>query len=193
MNDVPIGPRITDVEHSTRHCASESLDSDEERHCFLPMGVSERPVWRSKATMKSARRWSRVYGGTRKFSGQCAAILVAPMIKPSMTFGRLQSGYPILNGRMPGHRIQDSLLLVDVKLARETKKILGPRLSATSPFGLRAINPFKEPSIKIPAQIMDEMSLGNAVKLIPVHCGAHDPGGRRSVECLASNFDSPSR
>src|ERR1700691_2623788 len=64
----------------------------------------------------------------------------------------------------------------DVKLARETKKILAPRLSATSPFDLRAINPLKEPSIKIPAQaahllvqILDEMSRGNAVKLIPVH------------------------
>ena len=63
----------------------------------------------------------------------------------------------------------------DVKLARETKKILAPRLSATSPFDLRAINPLKEPSIKIPAQaahllvqILDEMSRGNAVKLIPV-------------------------
>jgi excisionase family DNA binding protein len=49
----------------------------------------------------------------------------------------------------------------DVKLARETKKILAPRLSATSPFDLRAINPLKEPSIKIPAQA--------AHQLIPVH------------------------
>jgi excisionase family DNA binding protein len=64
----------------------------------------------------------------------------------------------------------------DVKLAKETKKILAPRLSSTSPFDLRAINPLKEPSIKIPAQaahllvqILDEMSRGNAVKLIPVH------------------------
>jgi len=29
----------------------------------------------------------------------------------------------------------------DVKLAKETKKILAPRLSSTSPFDLRAINP----------------------------------------------------
>ena len=63
----------------------------------------------------------------------------------------------------------------DVKLAREAKKVLAPRLSSTSPFDLRAINPLKEPSIKIPAQaahllvqILDEMSRGNAVKLIPV-------------------------
>ena len=64
----------------------------------------------------------------------------------------------------------------DVKLAKETRKILAPRLSSSSPFDLRAINPLKEPSIKIPAQaahllvqILDEMSRGNAVKLIPVH------------------------
>src|SRR5713101_704592 len=64
----------------------------------------------------------------------------------------------------------------DVKLAKDTKKILALRLSATSPFDLRAINPLKEPSIKIPAQaahllvqILDEMSRGNAVRLIPVH------------------------
>ena len=64
----------------------------------------------------------------------------------------------------------------DVNLARGAKKVLAPRLSSTSPFDLRAINPLKEPSIKIPAQaahllvqILDEMSRGNAVKLIPVH------------------------
>ena len=64
----------------------------------------------------------------------------------------------------------------DVKLAKETKKILASRLRSTSPFDLRAINLLKEPSIKIPAQaahllvqILDEMSRGNAVKLIPVH------------------------
>jgi excisionase family DNA binding protein len=63
----------------------------------------------------------------------------------------------------------------DVKLARETRKILAPRLSSTLPFDLRAVNSLKEPSIKIPAQaahllvqILDEMSRGNAVKLIPV-------------------------
>jgi excisionase family DNA binding protein len=63
----------------------------------------------------------------------------------------------------------------DVKLAKETKKILAPRLSSNSPFDLRAINPLKEPSVKIPAQaahllvqILDEMSRGNAVKVIPV-------------------------
>jgi excisionase family DNA binding protein len=61
----------------------------------------------------------------------------------------------------------------DVKLAKETRKILAPRLSPSRPLDLRLP---KEPSIKIPAaaahllvQILDEMSRGNAVKLIPVN------------------------
>jgi excisionase family DNA binding protein len=64
----------------------------------------------------------------------------------------------------------------DVKLARETRKILVPRLSSTSPLNLRVVDSLNEPSIKIPAQaahllvrILDEMGRGNAVKLIPVH------------------------
>jgi excisionase family DNA binding protein len=64
----------------------------------------------------------------------------------------------------------------DIKLAKETKEILAPRVSPTAPLDLRAINPLKEPSIKIPAhaahllvQILDQMSRGNAVRLIPVH------------------------
>ena len=74
---------------------------------------------------------------------------------------------------------RDITVLLDacvVKLAKKTKKILAPRLRSTAPFDLRAINPLNEPSIKIPAQaahllvqILDEMSQGNAVKLIPVH------------------------
>ena len=63
----------------------------------------------------------------------------------------------------------------DAKLAKETKQILEPRLSATLPLDLREMNPLKEPAIKIPAsaahlliQILDEMSRGNAVRLIPV-------------------------
>ena len=63
----------------------------------------------------------------------------------------------------------------DAKLAKETRRILAPRLSSTLPFDLREMNPLKEPAIKIPAsaahlliQILDEMSRGNAVRLIPV-------------------------
>ena len=75
----------------------------------------------------------------------------------------------------------------DVKLARETKKILAPRLKLTAPFDLRAINPLGEPSIKIPAQaahllvqILDEMSRGNAVGCSGP-CGTKGPGGSRSA------------
>lgn len=64
----------------------------------------------------------------------------------------------------------------DAKLAKKSREILARRLSSTSPFDLRSISRLKERSIKIPAQaahllvqILDEMSRGNAVKLIPVH------------------------
>lgn len=64
----------------------------------------------------------------------------------------------------------------DIKPARETKKILAPRLSLSSPFDLRDINPLKQPTVKIPGQaahllvqILAEMSRGYAVMLIPVH------------------------
>jgi excisionase family DNA binding protein len=64
----------------------------------------------------------------------------------------------------------------EMRPAKESKKILAPRLSLTSPFDLRAINPLKQPTVKITGQaahllvqILAEMSRGNAVKLIPVH------------------------
>ena len=39
----------------------------------------------------------------------------------------------------------------DAKLAKETKQILEPRLSATSPLDFREMNPPQEPALKIPA------------------------------------------
>jgi len=64
----------------------------------------------------------------------------------------------------------------EMRPAKESKKILAPRLSLTSPFDLRAINPLKQPTVKITGQaahllvqILAEMSRGKAVKLIPVH------------------------
>lgn len=64
----------------------------------------------------------------------------------------------------------------DATLAKETRQVLASRLSATSTLDLRAMNLAKEPTIRIPAsaahlliQILDEMSRGNAVKLIPIH------------------------
>jgi excisionase family DNA binding protein len=64
----------------------------------------------------------------------------------------------------------------DVKLAKETRKILSLRLSSNMPLDLREMSMPQEPPIRIPApaahllvQILDEMSRGNAVKLLPIH------------------------
>ena len=64
----------------------------------------------------------------------------------------------------------------DVKLAKETSKILAPRLSSTMPLELHEINTPQNTLLRIPVsaahqlvEILDEMSRGNAVKLIPVH------------------------
>ena len=64
----------------------------------------------------------------------------------------------------------------DVKLAKETRKILALRLSSNMPLDLREVSTPQEPPIRIPApaarllvQILDEMSRGNAVKLLPIH------------------------
>lgn len=64
----------------------------------------------------------------------------------------------------------------EAQLAKETRNILAPFLTSTSSLDLRAVNFATEPTIRIPAsaarllvQILDEMSRGNAVKIIPVH------------------------
>jgi excisionase family DNA binding protein len=61
-------------------------------------------------------------------------------------------------------------------LAKETKEILAPRIGKNASLDLRAMNFESEPTVKIPAsaarllvQIPDEMSRGNAVKIVPVH------------------------
>jgi excisionase family DNA binding protein len=61
-------------------------------------------------------------------------------------------------------------------LAKETRTLLAPFLDSDSALDLRALNSAKKPTIRIPAsaarllvQILDEMSRGNAVKIIPVH------------------------
>src|ERR1700723_72689 len=61
-------------------------------------------------------------------------------------------------------------------LAKQTKDILAPRIGKNAALDLRAMNFATEPTIRIPAsaarllvQILDEMSRGNAVKIIPVH------------------------
>jgi len=62
----------------------------------------------------------------------------------------------------------------DAILAQETKQALGLRSNAAT-LDLRAMNLASEPTIRIPAtaarlliQILDEMSRGHAVKVIPV-------------------------
>lgn len=61
-------------------------------------------------------------------------------------------------------------------VARETKNILASRLGTQSTFDVKALNLASEPTLKIPAsaarlliQILDEMSRGNAVKIVPIH------------------------
>jgi len=61
-------------------------------------------------------------------------------------------------------------------LAKETKEILAPRIGKNASIDLRAMDFASEPTVKIPAsaarllvQILDEMSRGNAVKIVPIH------------------------
>ena len=64
----------------------------------------------------------------------------------------------------------------EVIVARETKDIPVHRLGRLSTFDVNALDLAAEPTLKIPAsaarllvQILDEMSRGNAVKIVPVH------------------------
>jgi|ERR1035441_1356744 excisionase family DNA binding protein len=63
----------------------------------------------------------------------------------------------------------------EAALAKETKQILAKRPGSKLPLDLRVMSFVKEPTVRIPpsvarllVQILDEMSRGNAVKLIPV-------------------------
>ena len=57
----------------------------------------------------------------------------------------------------------------DVKLAKETKKILAPRLSSTSPFDLRAINPLDLPGKQHAAvdEFLDRLRQVSDTKIMP--------------------------
>ncbi len=64
----------------------------------------------------------------------------------------------------------------EASLARVTKDLFAPRLGTLSTFDLKAVNFASEATVRIPAsaarllvQILDEMSRGNAVKIVPVH------------------------
>jgi excisionase family DNA binding protein len=63
----------------------------------------------------------------------------------------------------------------EAALAKQTKQMLAGHRSSRLPLDLRAMNLDHKPTVKIPPaatrlliQILDEMSRGNAVKLIPV-------------------------
>ena len=65
---------------------------------------------------------------------------------------------------------------MDASLAKETSRLLAPRTRATTPLSVRVVGAKTEETLRIPAsavkmlvRILEEMALGNAVTLIPVH------------------------
>jgi excisionase family DNA binding protein len=64
----------------------------------------------------------------------------------------------------------------DATLARETSRLLAPRMRSKTPLRLRVGDAPKEETMQLPAsavkmlvRILEEMARGNAVTLIPVH------------------------
>lgn len=64
----------------------------------------------------------------------------------------------------------------DANLAKETSRLLAPRVRSSAPLRFRILDASKEETLRIPApavkmlvRILDEMARGNAVTLIPVH------------------------
>jgi excisionase family DNA binding protein len=65
---------------------------------------------------------------------------------------------------------------VDARIAKETSRILAPCTRSAAPLSVRVLGSSKEETLQIPApavrmlvRILEEMALGNAVTLIPVH------------------------
>ena len=65
---------------------------------------------------------------------------------------------------------------MDATLARETSRLLAPRMRSKSPLRVRVVDGAKEETFQLPApavqmlvRILEEMARGNAVTLIPVH------------------------
>lgn len=65
---------------------------------------------------------------------------------------------------------------MDATLARETSRLLAPRMRSKSPLRVRVVDGAKEEMLQLPApavqmlvRILEEMARGNAVTLIPVH------------------------
>ncbi|MGH9533350.1 MAG: helix-turn-helix domain-containing protein [Terriglobales bacterium] len=65
---------------------------------------------------------------------------------------------------------------MDASLAKETSRLLATRTRSAAPLSVRVVGAPKEETLRIPAsavkmlvRILEEMALGNAVTLIPVH------------------------
>ncbi len=65
---------------------------------------------------------------------------------------------------------------MDSTLARETSRLLAPRMRSKAPLSFRVGDASKEETLQLPApavkmlvRILEEMARGNAVTLIPVH------------------------
>jgi excisionase family DNA binding protein len=64
----------------------------------------------------------------------------------------------------------------DANLAKETSRLLAPRVRSSAPLSFRVVDAAKGETMRIPApaakmlvRILEEMARGNAVTLIPVH------------------------
>jgi len=64
----------------------------------------------------------------------------------------------------------------DAALAKETSRLLAPRVRSSAPLSVRVLDASKRETLRIPApavkmllRILEEMARGNAVTLIPVH------------------------
>lgn len=64
----------------------------------------------------------------------------------------------------------------DASLAKETSRLLAPRVRSSAPLSFRVLDAAKGETLRIPApaakmlvRILEEMARGNAVTLIPVH------------------------
>jgi excisionase family DNA binding protein len=81
-----------------------------------------------------------------------------------------------------GNAMSQTLLMpmlpseTDATLARETSRLLAPRMRSKAPLRFRVMDAAKEETLEIPApavqmlvRILEEMARGNAVTLIPVH------------------------
>lgn len=64
----------------------------------------------------------------------------------------------------------------DATLAKETSRLLAPRVRSSAPLSFRVLDASKEETLRIPApavkmlvRILEEMARGNAVTLTPIH------------------------